>query len=127
MKISSGESRKTESGEKASAEAGKPIITTYSLVYSVVKVENSSERISSVGNMIASTRFNSVTTFDVSSPRTATVALHVYVRIPGSLLESNKQEDYLLGTVRWDLASSLQKLQENGGKLGAGGIDHLKE
>ena len=121
LKIGSGESRKTESGEKASAEAGKPIITTYSLVYSVVEVENSSERISSVGNTIASTRFNSVTTFDVSSPRTATVALHVYVRIPGSLLESNKQEDYLLGTVRWDLASSLQKLQENGGKLGAGG------
>ena len=120
LKIGSGESRKPESGEKP-ADAAKPIITTYSLVYSVVEVENSSERISSVGNTIASTRFNSVTTFDVSSPRTATVAVHVYVRIPGSLLESNKQEDYLLGTVRWDLASSLQKLQEKGQKLGLDG------
>lgn len=92
-------------GSSNSSE-GRNVITTYNLVYAVVEVENSSERISSVGNTIANTKFNSVTTFDVTSPKNAIVSVHIYVRIPGSLLESNKQEDYLIGAVTYRLKSA---------------------
>ncbi|QPG74912.1 hypothetical protein FOA43_002250 [Brettanomyces nanus] len=92
-------------------DTSKNVITTYNLVYAVVEVENSSERISSIGNTIANTKFNSVTTFDITSPNTALLTVHIYVRIPGSLLDSNKQEDYLIGTLNYRLSSAT--IQDN--------------
>ncbi|GME80190.1 unnamed protein product [Ambrosiozyma monospora] len=93
------------------SEANKNVITTYNLVYAVVEVENSSERINSTGNTIAHTKFNSVTTFDITSPNTANLTVHIYVRIPGSLLESNTQEDHLIGSLNYKLNSG--KVQYN--------------
>lgn len=97
----------------ASADTGssKNVITTYNLVYAVVEVENSSERIASIGNAIAHTKFNSVTTFDITSPNNAILSVQIYVRIPGSLLESSKQEDYLIGAVQYRLSEA--EIQDN--------------
>lgn len=83
----------------SSTEPNKNVVAQYNLVYAVIEVENSSERISSVGNTIANTKFNSVTTFDVTSPNNAILTIQIYIRIPGSLLESNKQEDHLIGSI----------------------------
>lgn len=83
----------------SSTEPNKNVIAQYNLVYAVIEVENSSERISSVGSTIANTKFNSVTTFDVTAPNNAILTIQIYIRIPGSLLESNKQEDHLIGSI----------------------------
>ncbi|ODQ46944.1 hypothetical protein PICMEDRAFT_16744 [Pichia membranifaciens NRRL Y-2026] len=88
----------------SSAEPNKNVIAQYNLVYAIIEVENSSERISSVGNTIAHTKFNSVTTFDVTSPNNAILTIQIYIRIPGSLLESNKQEDHLIGSIMCKLS-----------------------
>lgn len=82
-------------------------ITHYNLVYIVVEVENSSERISSMGNSVANAKFNTVTTFDITSPSNAFMSVQIYVRIPGSLLESNTQEDHLLGSFNYKLSDFL--------------------
>lgn len=83
----------------SSADMNKNVIAQYNLVYAVIEVENSSERICSVGNTIANTKFNSVTTFDITSPNNAILSIQIYIRIPGSLLESNRQEDHLVGSI----------------------------
>lgn len=88
----------------SSAEPNKNVVAQYNLVYAIIEVENSSERISSVGNTIANTKFNSVTTFDVTSPNNALLTIQIYIRIPGSLLESNKQEDHLIGSIMCKLS-----------------------
>lgn len=88
----------------SSAEPNKNVVAQYNLVYAIIEVENSSERISSVGNTIANTKFNSVTTFDVTSPNNAILTVQIYIRIPGSLLESNKQEDHLIGSIMCKLS-----------------------
>lgn len=88
----------------SSAEPGKNVVAQYNLVYAVIEVENSSERISSVGNTIANAKFNSVTTFDITSPNNAILRVQIYIRIPGSLLESNKQEDHLIGSIMCKLS-----------------------
>ncbi|KAH3670410.1 hypothetical protein OGAPHI_000925 [Ogataea philodendri] len=93
-----------------SGDEARNSTTRYSLVYALVEVENSSEKINSTGNTISNTKFNSVTTFDVTAPNTASLSVHVYVRIPGSLLESERQEDCLIGTFRFPINSaSLQQ------------------
>lgn len=86
-------------------------ITHYNLVYTVVEVENSSERISSMGNTVANAKFNTVTTFDITSPNTAFMSVQIYSRIPGSLLESNRQEDHLLGSFSYKLSDFLMNQQ----------------
>ncbi|CAI8504282.1 unnamed protein product [Pichia kudriavzevii] len=83
----------------SSTEPNKNVVAQYNLVYAIIEVENSSEKIGSVGNTIANTKFNSVTVFDVTSPMNANLNIQIYIRIPGSLLESNKQEDHLIGSI----------------------------
>ncbi|KAG7826718.1 hypothetical protein KL920_005320 [Ogataea angusta] len=90
-----------------SGDTSKNVVTNYSLVYAIVEIENSSERINSIGNTISNTKFNSVTTFDVTSPNTAILSVQVYVRVPGSLLESERQEDCLLGSFQYPISSSV--------------------
>lgn len=97
----------------SNSEPNKNVVAQYNLVYAIIEVENSSERISSVGSTIANTKFNSVTTFDITSPNNAILTIQIYIRIPGSLLESNKQEDHLIGSVMCKL-SDLYKPTTNG-------------
>lgn len=100
----------------SSTEPNKNVVAQYNLVYAVIEVENSSERISSVGNTIANTKFNSVTTFDVTSPNNAILTIQIYIRIPGSLLESNKQEDHLLGSIMCRLSDLYKSNNMNPGE-----------
>ncbi|KAG0677036.1 hypothetical protein C6P40_003083 [Pichia californica] len=97
----------------SSTEPNKNVIAQYNLVYAIIEVENSSERISSVGNTIANTKFNSVTTFDVTSPNNAILTIQIYIRIPGSLLESNKQEDHLIGSIMCKLSDIIKSPFDN--------------
>ncbi|ODV85848.1 hypothetical protein CANARDRAFT_27930 [[Candida] arabinofermentans NRRL YB-2248] len=92
-------------------DSNKNVITSYNLVYAIIEVENSSERINSIGNTISNTKFNSVTTFDITSPNTANLRIHIYIRIPGSLLESDKQEDCLIGSLNFKLGAA--KIYDN--------------
>ena len=84
-------------------------IAQYNLVYAIIEIENSSERICSIGNTISNTKFNSVTTFDITSPMNSILSIQLFIRIPGSLLESNKQEDHLIGSI----ICKLKDLNEN--------------
>ena len=84
-------------------------IAQYNLVYAIIEIENSSERICSIGNTISNTKFNSVTTFDITSPMNSILSIQIFIRIPGSLLESNKQEDHLIGSI----ICKLKDLNEN--------------
>lgn len=103
----------SSSNNNNNSNENKNIIAQYNLVYAIIEVENSSERISSCGNTIANTKFNSVTTFDITSPNNASLTIQIYIRIPGSLLESNKQEDHLIGSIMCKLSDLNKSLNTN--------------
>ncbi|GMM30741.1 serine/threonine protein kinase [Martiniozyma asiatica (nom. inval.)] len=86
-----------------------PEISYYNLVYAVIEVENSSERIPSQGSTVSDTKFNTVTTFDITSPNNAILSVQIYVRIPGSLLDSDHQEDHLIGSFSYKLSDVLSR------------------
>ncbi|GMF99427.1 hypothetical protein B5S33_g99 [[Candida] boidinii] len=109
----------SNSNSTLSGEVNKSMVASFHMIYAILEVENSNEHVNSIGNTISNTKFSTVTTFDITSPNTANLLLHLYAKIPASLLESNKQEDFFIGSCRISLDEKSQLYHNNSNSDGA--------
>lgn len=105
----------SNSNSTLSGEVNKSMVASFHMIYAILEVENSNEHVNSIGNTISNTKFSTVTTFDITSPNTANLLLHLYAKIPASLLESNKQEDFFIGSCRISLDEKSQLYHNTNG------------
>ncbi|GME94798.1 unnamed protein product [[Candida] boidinii] len=75
----------SNSNSTLSGEVNKSMVASFHMIYAILEVENSNEHVNSIGNTISNTKFSTVTTFDITSPNTANLLLHLYAKIPATI------------------------------------------